>query len=223
MLSRVREVIQREGPAGLARRAAARVRTGAERARAVAYLDERHVWYVLELTRVQPLDLAEGYELRLAGDAEVDYAGNASQPVDPDAQLWLVEQNGDKAFSCWIYPRRVPVIAAADRVLELPPGVAHLEDSFTYEDHRGRGIAGAAWTAICERLKESGFEVLITKVEVQNAPSRKACKKAGFRAASVMHLRRRGPREQVSFESGDATLTPAEDRVADQLEAALSR
>jgi predicted GNAT family acetyltransferase len=209
---------------GFARRIAARLR-------ALVYLDEEHIWYVLDLDRVDELPLAEGYELRLATDADLDLvtevAGTSKADAEEnrahDAQVWLVLQEQEPAFVCWIFPESTPVRAAADRWLRLPPGAACLEDSFTSASHRGRGIAGAAWTKISQRLAAQGFNVLITKVGVDNAPSRKAVGKAGFREACLMRLRRRGSRESVTLEELPTELTPAEHDVAAQLRQRLER
>ena len=48
---------------------------------------------------------------------------------------------------------------------------------------------------------------MITKVGVENAPSRKAVAKAGFREIGVMRLVKRGPRKHT-------TMTPSEARRA---------
>ena len=133
--------------------------------------------------------------------------------------MWLVVQGEEPAFSCWIYPREHSLPAAASGTLELLPGVALLEDSYTHAAHRGHGIAGAAWTAIAQELARDGYKLLITKVSVENAPSRRACEKAGFRTAGVLHFRRLGPRERVHFEPGGDDLTPVERETAEQLRA----
>jgi hypothetical protein len=65
--------------------------------------------------------------------------------------------------------------------------------------------------------------MLITKVEVENTPSRRAVEKADFRAASVMQLRRRGWRERVRFERQQTGLTPEEEKTEAELERRLAR
>lgn len=187
--------------------------------------------YLLSLDRVERLPLAEGYELRLAGDADVVLLGEmetvrigeARKRRSEGIQLWLVLKGGAPGFSCWIYLREVPVRAAASRTFELPPGVAWLEDSFTDPSHRGRGIAGAAWTAIALELARQDCKVLITKVVPENAPVRKALAKAGFRNSGVMRLRHRGRRDRVTFEPGEQDLNAAEREMAEQLERTLAR
>ncbi len=201
--------MQRHGAGGLAG-------VIANRLVRLAFLDESHVWYVLDLHECRAMDMADGYSLR-----QID-RGPEVEPmlIDVDAeiadarlaagnQFWAVEHDGEPAFNCFIFFGRTPVRAASGRSLLLPPGTACLEDSVTAADHRGHGIAGAAWCEIAAGLRESGIEVLITKVEVENVPSRKAVEKAGFLPAAVMHLRRRGPVEHVEFDREDTELTSA--------------
>ena len=158
--------------------------------------------------------VAEDADFELVGALTGTSATEARRRRDENgAQLWLVLDEGKIVFACWIYPRATPVRAARNRVLELPPAVNSLEDSFTAASHRGRGIAGGAWTAIARELKLRGVEVLITKVGVSNAPSRRAVEKAGFRAAAIMHLRLRGGRKRVSMEDLGGDLEPGAMRV----------
>jgi L-amino acid N-acyltransferase YncA len=221
---RLSRLVKEAGVAGIARRIAGRVRS-------FVYLDEQHIWYTLNLDGVEQRPLAEGYELRLGTDADMEritgLGGTSLEDADENrargAEAWLVEQGEETAFVCWIFPESTPVRAAADRWLALPPGVACLEDSFTDASHRGRGIAGAAWTKIAQGLKKRDFGVLITKVDVDNAPSRKAVQKAGFREACLMRLRRRGPREAVTVETLPTELTPAEQTAAGEIKQRLER
>jgi hypothetical protein len=46
---------------------------------------------------------------------------------------------------------------------------------------------------------------MITKVGVENAPSRKAVTKAGFRELGVMRLVKRGPRKLTTMTLSDGT------------------
>ena len=227
-MSRVREVLASEGIGGLSGRVVAWARRKAGNA-----FDQ--VWYVLELNRVKLRELAEGYELVLAGEREVELvarlvkdalaeqfaraeaSGTPSttpqamdapgftdeetrRRLDEGAQLWTVVKGDEAAFACWIFPSVTPVLQGRGGTLVLPEGAACLEDSVTSPNHRGRGIAPAAWTAIAQRLSEQGFEVLITKVNVENVPSRRAVEKAGFRGVNVMRYHRRGPVARVRFE-----------------------
>jgi RimJ/RimL family protein N-acetyltransferase len=216
---------RRHGPLGLARVARDRL---AHR----LWLDESHVWYLLDLARLQRLPLRRGYELRsgtlddrpaLAQHPETTPTENAKRRLERGAQLWLVTIGDQIAFACWIFFDTTPAIAARGGELRLPAGTACLEDSFTTPDHRGRGIAGAAWTAIAEHLADDAYEMLITKVAVENTPSRRAVEKAGFRPAGEMRLHRRGFRTRVSVSSTAAELTGPEARTEAELERGLRR
>jgi GNAT superfamily N-acetyltransferase len=221
--NRVSGAVQRHGVAGL-------VSVVANRLVSLAFLDEHHVWYVLDLTRRADLPLADGYELRRVEAVSaleqvlIDVRFDVARArLKEGNQLWVVDREGEPAFNCFIFFDQTPVRAASTRSLVLPPGTACLEDSVTSADHRGRGIAGAAWSLIATELRENGVEVLVTKVAVENAPSRKAVEKAGFLPAAVMHLRRRGFVEHVEVEREPAALTPASGAAIDALSRSLAR
>lgn len=199
---------------------------------AAAVPDEEHVWYTLAVDRAQAFSLAEGYELRLAGRAAdaafldrlpVISAHDAGRRLADGAELWVVEREGDLAFSAWIFPERTPVWAARGGVLELPAGVACLEDSATSSAHRRRGLAAAVWSAMAAAVADRGFLAMVTKVGVENVPSRRAVEKAGFRAAAFMHHRRRGVRSRVSIELAPGELTEVERAAARALQHSLTR
>jgi RimJ/RimL family protein N-acetyltransferase len=206
---RMSAAFQRHGPGGLAAQIANRLVR-------LAFLDQHHVWYVLDLAERRELPMPDGYVLRRVDRQDdldrwlIDILDEiAAERLAAGNQLWAVERDGEPAFNCFIFFGRTPVRAASGRSLLLPPGTACLEDSVTAADHRGHGIAGAAWCAIAGELLDAGFEVLVTKVEVDNHPSRKAVEKAGFLPAAVMHLRRRGLVEHVAFDPEDTELTSA--------------
>jgi RimJ/RimL family protein N-acetyltransferase len=203
--------VQRHGPGSLAS-------VIAHRLVRLAFLDEHHVWYVLDLAEIIDRPLADGYTLRQIDPNEdlgavlIDVRPEIAGPrLAEGNQAWVVEDaEGDPAFNCFVFFGRTPARAAESRSLLLPPGTACLEDSVTAAAHRGHGIAGGAWAKIAAGLRDDGFEVLVTKVEVENVPSRKAVEKIGFLPAAVMHLRRRGVVEHVAFElQHDTELTPA--------------
>jgi RimJ/RimL family protein N-acetyltransferase len=85
----------------------------------------------------------------------------------------------------------------------------------TAATHRGRGIAPRAWDQIAASLHERGIDTMITKVEVENAPSRRAVEKAGFVAVALQRLDRTGPRTRVSVTvHEEARGGPLRDRIA---------
>ena len=170
-------------------------------------LDASHLWYVLDVTGGRPRrELPEGVRFAQGGPGDADRLDEldtitpaaARERLAGGADLWMVLDDEDRlAFACWTYPRSTPTIAARGGWLELPPGVASLEDSVTSADHRGRGIAPAAWTLVADAIAERGFERLMTIVGVENVPSRRAVLKAGFGSFALTRLHRRRMRTTV--------------------------
>jgi RimJ/RimL family protein N-acetyltransferase len=187
-----------------------------ERAQSRLYLEESHVWSALDLTATrQPRPLREGLRLVQGGYDDIEAAtrlpeavapAEAARRLDRGARVWLVREGDAVAFVCWIFTGSTPVIAAPRGSYDLPGDAAMLEDSVANPDYRGQGVAPATWTALADILQAEGYSRLLTKVEVENAPSRKAVSKAGFVEGAVVHLRRAWLRNQVRVESltGDA-------------------
>ena len=201
MVERLRRALARHGLRGTAQRLA---RTARER----AHLNEEHIWYELPLAGGRERrPLPEGLELVEADDEQTQLLAGlpAMSPADAarlrarGGRLFLVLDGREPLFACWIHTTRTPTIAARGGWLALPPGVVCLEDSVTAPAARGRGVAPAAWSALADRLHEAGVGSMVTKVGVENAPSRKAVEKAGFREAGSMRLRRVGPRTEVQI------------------------
>ena len=177
-------------------------------ARRLFYLREEHVWYQLDVHGERPRrPLADGVRLVRAGEedaARVEEVGQieavAHARLASGNDLWLaIDQEGRLLFACWTFRSEAPVLAARDGRLQLPAGTACLEDSVTSPLARGKGIAPASWAGIADRLSEEGYEAMITKVTTENAPSRRAVEKAGFREIAVMRLTRIGPHRQVGL------------------------
>jgi L-amino acid N-acyltransferase YncA len=170
---------------------------------------QEHVWFELPLHGDRPRrSLPEEVQLTRASAPQVELVAEFGRDVEEAAafhaeghDLWLAVDGETPLFTCWIFKGRVPAVAAPGGWLELPPGVACLEDSLTTPAARGRGIAPAAWTSIADALVSEGLETMITKVETENAPTRKAVAKAGFREIGIMRFERLGPRKRVSMES----------------------
>lgn len=169
---------------------------------------ERHVWYELDLrAERRRRDLPPGFILAQAEDPDLPKIAElpeaATVPTlrrlrDDGHDLWLVKHDDAVAFVCWIFRHRARVIAAKGGWIELPRGVACLEDSLTAAGLRGRGIAPGAWSAIADTLRSDGMEAMVTKVEEQNAASRTAVVKAGFREIAQMTLDREWGRSRVT-------------------------
>lgn len=170
-------------------------------------LREEHIWYELPLPGDRPrrplpagLVLVEG-DQRQRGLATQMEGGPGRQQLDEfsgvGGQLWIVLDGRRAAFTCWTFPKLTPALAAPGGWLELPAGTVCLEDSATSPDHRGRGIAPAAWSGIADVLAGRGTASMITKVAVDNVPSRRAVTKAGFTEVAQMRLLRVGGRKLV--------------------------
>jgi RimJ/RimL family protein N-acetyltransferase len=198
-LTRLRSAVREDGVAGVGRRVAERGHS--------FVLREEHIWYSLDLTGGRPRrELPEGFELHLATQDEADDAAHLpNQPgieevrarIAGTADYYIVREHGKPAFACTIFRERTPTVAARGGWLDLPADTVCLEDSGTSPDFRGRGVAPGAWTAIADALAERGFKTMLTKVTVENEPSRKAVTKAGFREAADMRMRRLGPFRRV--------------------------
>lgn len=195
--------LRRHGVAGSLRRAL-RIVAGPLRHR--LYLQERHIWYRLDLAVVRPhpplptgfaLDRTDAAGLGFLERLESVGRREARRRLAGGADLWLLQEAGRAAFCCWIFRARTPVLAARGGWLQLPAGTACLEDSFTATDYRGRGLAPAVWSRVADALASQGLSALITKVAEDNLPSRRAVEKAGFQAVALMRLARLGPRTHV--------------------------
>ena len=67
-----------------------------------------------------------------------------------------------------------------DRFPVLKPDEMLLEGAFTLEAYRGKGIMAAAMAQIAEKAAAHNARFVVTLVGVDNIPSLKGCKKAGF-------------------------------------------
>jgi GNAT superfamily N-acetyltransferase len=202
VLDRARLMLRRDGALGVVRRVA-------KRAWSYAVLFEDHVWFVLDTDAERPRpSLAPG--LTLTRPASPDHSllkqsasvapREAAARIAAGNDLWLVLEGDCLLFSCWIFRDRTPVIAASDGQLRLPSDTVCQEDSETVPAARGAGIAPAAWAAIADAVAAEGKRWIITKVTVENTPSRRAVEKAGFEAVALMHFRRRGRRSRTWLE-----------------------
>lgn len=206
VIQRARRGLHRHGVAGSIYLVGSLVESLAHR---LIYLRQRHVWYLLDLSRQRPaiglppgLDIARVGEdgLPLLEQIPTDALPEGRRYLGASADLWIVRDGGRAVFSCWIFRDRTPALAARGGWLELPPGIVCLEGSVTSASHRGRGVAPKAWSAIADALAGEGVAAIVTKVEEANSPSRRAVEKAGFRAVASMGLVRIGPRSHVDVQ-----------------------
>jgi GNAT superfamily N-acetyltransferase len=206
---RLSRAVERHGACGVARIASTRARRRFS-------AEEAHVWYSLDLGADRPRrELPEGLVLRRATESDLRAieALPGAEPVHAlrrgltaGHELWIVDDGERTAFCCWIHLGVAPVLAARHGSLVLPAGVVCLEDSVTSPEFRGRGIAPAAWAAIGDRFELAGYSAVVTKVETDNQPSRRAVEKAGFREIATMRLARRGLMTRVTVVPGEGAL-----------------
>lgn len=204
-LARGRNAIRRYGVSGTLKRVW-------ELTSADPVLRESHVWYSLDPAADRPpRDLAPELALRAGTVADLSLLTTLETiaPEEGDKRLreghdWWLVLEGDRAlFSCWIFRGQTPASAAPGGHVALPEGTVCLEDSVAHADARGRGIAPATWTTVAARLAAEGKRQMITKVAVENTPSRRAVEKIGFASVAIMHYRRFGPFSRTSLELQD--------------------
>jgi RimJ/RimL family protein N-acetyltransferase len=87
----------------------------------------------------------------------------------------------------------MPMLAARGGFMPLPDGVIGIEDSIASPSARGRGIGPRTWRALAHEWAGRGAAATISKVAVENASSRRAATKAGYREVGLMSYCRRGP------------------------------
>ncbi len=190
-------LVRRHGLTGTARKVMARVSPRTS-------WSKEFIWYAMDLHAPERPRRALAREFELRQGTVEDIALLRQLPSDPEvveitpkvvadrlgsgATLWLVTRGSRTAFACWNFYPAAPLDGARDGVSLLPPDVVVLEDSISSPDFRGRGVAPGAWTAIADANRDGGLRLMVTKVDVRNASSRKAVEKAGFREAARLHL-----------------------------------
>jgi len=162
-----------------------------------------HVWYLLDLREERPrLPVPPGYvvEELAPGSHEVallevlgpNAQAEARSRFSAGGRLFTARAGGELAFACWVF-RAIPTIAARSGWYQVREEARALEHSITVEEHRGRGLAPAVWSDLCDTLEAEGVTGLLTKVGFKNDASRRAVAKAGFvEIAHVAVTRRRG-------------------------------
>jgi hypothetical protein len=177
-------------------------------------LDESHVWYCQDLTGPLPLpQVPPGLRVRQGDLADLDLlqrlptigTQEAGRRLAAGGSLWLVLDGDEPLFACWLFRGSAPAVAAAGGAFKLPSDIVMLEDSVTAEAARGRGIGPLAWSTLALTEQAAGSKMIITKIAVDNVPSRKAVIKVGFRPLAIVRFHRVGGR------GGRTELFPIED------------
>jgi hypothetical protein len=163
----------------------------------LAYLDQRHIWYQLDLSHERSLSMlpaelelvrASTDELSLLEQLPTIGLFEAHRRLVSGADLWIVRKGQQAVFSCWTFHDRMPVFAAHGGWLELPKNIVGLEDSVKSPAYRGRAIAPGAWSTIADVLAHEGVTGILTKIEESNLTCRRSIEKVGFRAVASMRL-----------------------------------
>ena len=195
--SEIRGLVRRHGVGGA-------VKTIAERVSPWSKWSTEFVWYRLDTEDPERprRELKEGFVLRRGSVDDMDLLNQlpadqlvaaltpelVSERLSDGASLWIVEKEGKAAFCCWNFYGSAPVRGAEGGVVRLPDDAFVLEDSISSPDFRGQGVAPGAWTAIADANRDEGRRNMITKVTVENEPSRKAVEKAGFKDVARLSL-----------------------------------
>jgi len=191
---RMRLAVRREGTSGA-------LRMIARRAVRPLLCSEDHVWYALDLTVERPrVPLASGLQLRRVEETDSEVLEQIANVTARECRLriraghdvWGVLEAERVLFSCTIFRGEAPAMAGVGGRVRLAPGTVCLEDSITVPDARRREIASAAVLAVLEALAAQGTRCVVTKVAVDNVPTRRGAEKLGFEGVAVMRLRRRG-------------------------------
>jgi hypothetical protein len=186
------------------------------RAQTKLYLDETHVWYELILSSDRPRQpLQPGLKLIRAGADDLPLLNElpsvseytAKQRIEAGNDLWLVLNDRQPIFACWIFHDSTPLLGARNGQLALPSETVCMEDSIISPHFRGRGIiTPSAWSQVADRLEKIGVKSIITKAEADNKVVRLVLTRSGFREIAVMHFRRAGFRQHATIRSEtDAT------------------
>jgi ribosomal protein S18 acetylase RimI-like enzyme len=172
---------------------------------------ERRHWYELELDWLERMvdrrlkDLPEGLELRQAAEEELRLL-EEFDTVSPaegllrhrmGATLWLLMDGDRPALACWVFAGHLPLPTVPAGWLELPDGVAALEDIAIGGSYRGRGLAPRVLARIADHYAARGVESLVVGVQENDAPALHFVEKAGFEHVGLMRTRRVGPYHRV--------------------------
>jgi ribosomal protein S18 acetylase RimI-like enzyme len=156
-------------------------------------VDDEYVGYALDPTAEPPdLPLPDGTALRRTEPHELAWlepalgvpSDVARGYVERGELPWVVEEDGEALFSCWVFVDEMPTFGWTP----LPPGVACLEHSHVAPRARGRRLGPAGALAAMRRVGEAGqATTIITKIEASNEVSLRAFLKSGFHV--VAHMR----------------------------------
>jgi GNAT superfamily N-acetyltransferase len=170
--------------------------------------------------RVRPIRESDVATLLDAGNDEVSGEGQRDRLIRMrmiEAKLptcyVAVTEDDEPTYMQWLIGHRDNDTVQAifgDRFPRLGPDEMLLEGAFTLEQWRGKKIMAAAMARIAERAADHGARWVITFVSVDNIPSLKGCKRAGFEP----YLERTGNWRLFRHRSEFAPLSEAEKAAA---------
>jgi hypothetical protein len=178
-------------------------------ARQSIYLNETHVWYELSLGTDRPrvgrlpglsLIQASVRDLPLLDQLPSIDPYEARRRMEAGHDLYLVLKGQQPVFACWVFHGSVPVIAAQQGHIALPPEIVVFEDSVSSLAYRSRGIGIAAWPKIADRLEQTAATTILTKVEENNMAARRAFLKSGFREIATIRFQRIGSWKRLAMQ-----------------------
>jgi ribosomal protein S18 acetylase RimI-like enzyme len=195
LLAQAARTLRREGLLRTAKRAHRSIRMYGLRATLgrSSELTHSHSWFRLDLSNgFVERPLPDGLELRRGGEDQLPWFGQlaardnmlvAESWVEAGGECWVLLSGQRTAFTCWSFPRRVPMGAADGGWLKLPPGTVALQHSRVAPEFRGREIGPAAWSAIAGALAGEGVRTLVVRVDDRKDGAQRAFTKVGFARA----------------------------------------
>lgn len=100
------------------------------------------------------------------------------------------ERDGSPCYIQWLFgPAQADIVANLGGFPKFGPDEALLECAYTPPSHRGLGIMSAAMALFAEHAADFDARYVHTFVGLENVPSLKGCRKAGF-DPHMLHTRR---------------------------------
>jgi GNAT superfamily N-acetyltransferase len=138
--------------------------------------------------RLQPADLEE----YLAVHAETPRAAVAERFARGD-ECFVARHDGGLVGISWV-SRDAHFFRSLGCRWTVAEGERYFYDAFTAPAHRGRGVGPALGVHVLEELRRAGTRRVVLAIAPENAPSRRARAKNGFRPFGRIHYLRLGGR-----------------------------
>lgn len=181
-VARTREILRREGPAGLVFRVLARL----------GY--RRNGWFVRSLAEPveeEPRAPVEVVELTAADvEAYLSFRRGATaasfhERLGRGARCHAALRDGRIASVTWTSTGSGR-IEFLDRAFSLAPDEVYLFDSFTRPEHRGQRLQAALCARVLAGFRAAGYRVAITMIAPENRPNIRSRMRSGFVRTGTM-------------------------------------